>query len=109
VLEAGTLIADNSWNAGMVLGDPAPVEQAPPRAGMRGTLTRDGVVIGAGESADVLQIVGWLSDHLLTRGRLLEPGQWVLTGSVVRTEFAQPGQHYHLTIGALPPVEVTVE
>jgi len=109
VLEAGTLVADNSWNSGMVLGEPVAVEQAPQLAGMRGTLTRDGVAIGDGESADVLQIVGWLSDHLRTRGRRLEPGQWVLTGSVVRTEFALPGQHYRFTVGALPPVEVTVE
>ena len=109
VMEACTLIADNSWNAGMVLGDPVPVEAVSQLAGMAGTLTRDGAVIGTGENADALQIVGWLSDHLRTRGRRLEPGQWVLTGSVVRTEFARPGQRYHLAIGALPPVEVAVE
>ena len=108
VLEACTLIADNSWNAGVVLGGAIPVDEVPALAGMTGALTRDGVVIGTGETADALRIVGWLSDHLRTRGRRLEPGQWVLTGSVVRTEFARPGQHYALTLGALPPVEVTV-
>lgn len=108
VLEACTLVADNSWNAGMVLGEPVGMDAAPALAGLAGTLTRDGAPVGEGRSADVLQIVGWLADHLRRRGRRLEPGQWVLTGSVVRTEFASPGERYRLALAALPPVDATV-
>jgi 2-keto-4-pentenoate hydratase len=106
-LEACTLIADNSWNAGIVLGPAVPAIEISQLKDLSGILTRDGVTLVQGESPDALAIVGWLSDHLRTRGRTLESGQWVLTGSVVRTEFAAAKEHYRLTVGNLPSVGAT--
>ncbi|MDP9103606.1 MAG: fumarylacetoacetate hydrolase family protein [Pseudomonadota bacterium] len=108
ILEACTLIADNSWNAGIVLGAAAPAVTIGQLKDVTGTLVRNGGPLGKGENPDALAVVAWLSEHLRGRGRRLEPGQWVLTGSVVRTEFASPGEHYQLTVGELPPVELTV-
>ena len=42
------------------------------------------------------------------REKALEPGQWVMTGSVVTTKFARPGSRYRFELDALEPVEMTV-
>jgi 2-keto-4-pentenoate hydratase len=107
-LEACTLIADNSWNAGIVLGAGVPAKGIGQLKDLIGTLSRNGAHLGVGENSDALASVAWLADHLRTRGRHLEPGQWVLTGSVVRTEFASPSEHFRFELGGLPPVELGI-
>ena len=114
-LDACSLIADNSWNAGIVVGQVAPL-----RGGARsidigaldGVLRVDGQVAGRGNSADALThpfaIVQWLSEHLRSRGRHLRAGNLVMTGSVVATRFAKIGEHYHFELTGLPPAELRV-
>jgi 2-keto-4-pentenoate hydratase len=54
-----------------------------------------------------LNPVVWLANHLAARNLSLRPGDIVLTGSLARTRFVSPGEHYRLTIEQVGCVEVT--
>lgn len=103
------LAADNSWNAGLVL---APAVKPIDVSNLKGTLSIDGVEADSGSTRDVLghpyDAVAWLENHLRSRGRSLEAGQWVSTGSIAKIQFAEPGRRYRFEIEGLPPVEVNV-
>jgi 2-keto-4-pentenoate hydratase len=111
-LDAGSMIADNSWNGGIVLAEPVRVSEIPDFKGIRGVLTVNGVPVDSGLSEDVggdpLEIVAWLIRCLSDRGRRPEPGQWIMTGSVVPTKFPVLGDVCSLTFDGFPPVEMTV-
>ena len=111
-LSAATLVADNAWNAGLVTGPPAPAAGFGSLAGRRGVLARDGEVVDEGSSSDVLgdpaEALAWVVRHLGARGRALEPGHWVSTGSIVPTRFVTPGETWRFEVDGLAPVELTV-
>lgn len=111
-LSAASIVADNSWNAGLVLGQAVPGSECRGLAQRAGVLTRDGEKLDEGSSSDVLgdpwNAVLWLAGHLRERGRRLEPYQWVSTGSVVPTVFVSPGERYRFEVEGLPPVELEV-
>lgn len=112
-LDGQSLIADNSWNSAIVLGQPVPVSSFRTLRDMSGELKVNGTSLDRGSSSDVLgdplNALAWLAGHLARRGRGLEPEQWVLTGSIVATKFAKPGERYDYALGTLPAVSVTVE
>jgi len=111
-LDAVSLTADNSWNAGIVLGSPTPLSRYDSLLGLEGSLSCNGELIETGLSQDAggdpLNIVTWLASALAARGRSLQPGQWIMTGSIVRTQFPAPGDALHFQLGDLPPVEVRI-
>jgi len=111
-LDAASLIVDNSWNKGIVLGPPTAAAGILALTGRCGVLTRNGAALDRGNSEDVggdpLKIVAWLAAHLARRGRALLPGQWVLTGSIVTTKFPRRGETYHFSVDGLAPVEVRI-
>jgi 2-oxo-3-hexenedioate decarboxylase/2-keto-4-pentenoate hydratase len=95
-LGAPTLIADDFFGAGCVLGRPVldldPVELAATRAVMR----MDGVEVGSGVGTDILgeplHALVWLANNLARRGRKLYAGEFVLLGSLVQTQWVAAGQ-----------------
>lgn len=111
-LSAVTLVADNAWNAGLVTGPVRAAADIGALAGRRGVLTRDGEAVDEGSSSDVLgdpaNALAWVVGHLASRGRALEPGQWVSTGSIVPTKFVAPGQTWRFEVEGLEPVELTL-
>ncbi len=111
-LDAPSLIADNIWNMGMVLGPPSPAAGLGGLTGRQGVLTINGCVQATGMSQetgyDPLDIVAWLGAHLARRGQPLRPGQWVLTGSFVPTTFPKAGDRYRFAVDGLAPVEIAV-
>jgi 2-keto-4-pentenoate hydratase len=111
-LDAASMIADNSWNGGMVRGEPLPIDGFAELTGIRGVLQRDGEEVDAGMTEDVggnpLAIVAWVGNSLAKRGRSLEPGQWIMTGSVVPTRFANANEHYRFTLDGFAPVSLDV-
>ncbi len=108
-LDMPSLIADNSWNAGAVLSEISPL---PDLANLTGRLWINGEATDSGSTADVLghplASVQWLATHLARRGRALEAGQWVLTGSIVPTRFPKPGDSYRFEVEGLPPVAASI-
>ena len=111
-LEASSLVADNIWNMGMVLGPPTPMETYGPLLGRRGVVTVNGRLLDQGMSEDAggdpLIIIAWLGAHLARRGQPLRPGQWIMTGSFVPTRFPKPGDHHRFVVDGLEPVDVRI-
>lgn len=108
-LDWRAMAADNSWQAGLVL---APSIAPPDISNLTGVLEIDGDEVDRGSTADVLghpyDAIAWLAGHLAERGRVLEAGHWISTGSIASLRFAEPGRSYRFTIAGLPPVDVRV-
>lgn len=111
-LEAASLVADNIWNIGMVIGPPTPARDLGRLTGRRGVLSIDGAVCEEGMSDDVgcdpMALVAWLGAHLARRGQPLRPGQWIMTGSFVSTTFPKAGAHYRFAVDGLGAVEASI-
>jgi 2-keto-4-pentenoate hydratase len=109
-LDVLSLVADNSWNAGIVLSEFATawpdLENVPGRA------TKDGVAIGEGHGRDILghpfNSVAWLATQLASRGVGLKAGQVVMTGSVMKTVFPDAAASYRFDLQHIGFVEVQV-
>lgn len=108
-LDAASLVADNAWNAGVVLGPWQPVPRG--LADLEGTLSLEGQPVDRGRVGDALahpfDSVTWLAVELQRRGRRLPAGAIVMTGSIVRTQFPQPGQRWTYAVSGLGTVEVS--
>jgi 2-keto-4-pentenoate hydratase len=109
-LDALSLVADNAWNAGIVLGD---FRTAFPEPGnLAAEVALDGETIDRGNSRDALghpfAPVVWLAKHLASRGQALRRGDIVMTGSIVPTRFPKAGERYRLTLEGLGSVEVAL-
>lgn len=110
VLDAPSLIADNAWNAGVVLGPWVPVFEElggwPGELLLAGKRVDQGVV-GSGR-AHPLASVAWLAERMASEGRLLARGTFVMTGSIVRTRFPSAGEHWRFQVERLGGVELAV-
>ena len=110
-LDALSLIADNAWNAGIVLGDF--VEAWPDLPSIEGIASVDGKAIDRGFGRDVLghpfYAVAWLARHLAEQGGGLRTGDIVMTGSVVTTKFPDRPMAYRFDVNGLGLVDVTIE
>jgi 2-keto-4-pentenoate hydratase len=109
-LEARSLIADNSWNAGAVLGAFAPswdkLEDA------SGVVWVNGQEIDRGHGRDVLGHpfvpLTWLANHLAATGSALRAGDVVLTGSLITTRFPKEAGRYRYELTGIGTVELGV-
>jgi 2-keto-4-pentenoate hydratase len=110
-LDAFTLVADNSWNEGVVLASGRATSTAELGA-LEGTLWINDLLVDRGHSRDTLDnplaVVAWLASHLGRRGTGLMAGDFVMTGSVVPTRFARAGEGYRFELTGFPPVELRV-
>jgi 2-keto-4-pentenoate hydratase len=108
-LDALSLIADNSWNAGVVQGESAPPMDL---GALDGALYVNRQLVDSGNSRDALNhplaVVLWLSNHLRGYGSYLHAGDLVMTGSIVPTRFAAAGEHYCFELAGLAPAELWV-
>jgi len=110
-LGAPTLIADDFFAAGCVLGAPVARTHLADLRTMRGRALINGIEAGRGSGADVLghpgEALAWLANHLAIEGRGLHAGQIVLTGSLVKTVWLEPGDHVAVELQGLGRVEAT--
>jgi 2-keto-4-pentenoate hydratase len=107
-LDAFTLVAQNTWNGGVVLGSAA--------AGWQGLDLETAVTrcwindqpAGQGKTGDALghpfEAVAWLANLLNRRGRALARGMIVMTGSSITTKFPTPGDRIRFVIDGLGEV-----
>jgi 2-keto-4-pentenoate hydratase len=109
-LDVLAVVADNSWNGGIVLSEW--VTAWPDLESVLGKATKDGTAIGEGHGRDILghpfNSVAWLAAHLATRGESLQAGQIVMTGSVMKTIFPTEDATYGFSLDRLGDVSVTV-
>lgn len=88
-MPAPVLIADDFFNAGVVLREPVDDWRAVDLATVEGVMTIDGTEVGRGRGADILghplDALAWLADHRAAIGLPLKAGEFVMLGSVVKT------------------------
>lgn len=109
-LDVFSLVADNSWNSGIVLSEFA--ARWPDLESVLGRATKDGAAIGEGHGRDILghpfNSVAWLAAQLASRGVGLKAGQVVMTGSVMKTIFPTEDADYRFDLAPIGSVEVQV-
>ncbi len=98
--EATSLIVENCWNGGVVVGAPKIVPLAA-LVGIAGRLTTNGKVVGEGAAEDPGATLAWLANHLAERGRDLKAGMVVITGSVIATVSIASGERAVFTVDGL--------
>jgi 2-keto-4-pentenoate hydratase len=107
-----TLIADNAWNAGIVLGSPPQNGRHVDLAAVRGVMRVNGTVVGEGYGRDVMghpmEAFLWLVNMLAQQGKSLTQGMIVMTGSLVATRFVDPGDTVGLSVDGLGEVQLSV-
>lgn len=110
-LEVLSVIADNSWNAGIVLGAFAPAW--PDLAAIEGVVSLDGKPIDRGTGRDVLghpfHAVAWLAGHLAKAGAGLRAGDIVMTGNTVTTKFPDRPSAYRFELIGLGAVDLAID
>jgi len=108
-LGAPTLIADDFFAAGCVLGEAVPRITVPDLRKVVGRAMINGKEEGRGTGADVLghphNALAWLANHLAAEGRGLHAGQIVMTGSLVKTVWLKAGDVVVMELDGLGKVE----
>jgi 2-keto-4-pentenoate hydratase len=108
---APTLVADDFFAAGCVLGKAVPRTKAPDLLKVAGRAIVNGEEAGRGTGADVLghphNALAWLANHLAEEGKGLHAGQIVLTGSLVKTVWLNAGDSVKMELDGLGTVEAT--
>jgi 2-keto-4-pentenoate hydratase len=106
---APTLIADDFFAAGCVLGPAVARSGAPNLKTVAGRALLNGEEAGRGTGADVLghphNALAWLANHLAAEGKGLHAGQIVLTGSLVKTLWLKAGDKVRMELDGLGAVE----
>jgi 2-keto-4-pentenoate hydratase len=109
-LGAPTLVADDFFAAGCVLGKPVARSAAPDLLDVVGRAIINGVESGQGTGADVSghphNALAWLANRLPAEGKSLRAGQIVLTGSLVKTVWLKAGDSVTMELEGLGTVAV---
>lgn len=112
-LDTPTLIADDFFNAGAVLGPAVSDWRSLDLAGLEGHMAIDGVIKGEGVGAAILghpfEALAWLADARNTRGSPLRQGEIVLLGSIVQTAWIDPGAKVEILIEGLGTASLTFD
>jgi len=107
-LGAPTLVADDFFAAGCVLGEAVARNEAPDLLQVTGRAVINGKEVGRGTGADVLghphNALAWLANHLAEEGKGLHEGQIVLTGSLVKTVWLDAGDSVVMELDGLGTV-----
>jgi 2-keto-4-pentenoate hydratase len=100
-----SLIADNAWNAGIVVGVPQNVAAAMELNGVAGQLTINGKVTHTGLTDDPMGALAWVANLAVQRGRPLQAGMLVITGSIIATLPIKAGDHLVFELEGFGAVE----
>jgi 2-keto-4-pentenoate hydratase len=107
-----TLIADNAWNGGIVLGEPVTDWRGLDLAAIKGVLTMNGAVAGEGHGRDVLghpfEALTWLTNTVAAQGKGMRKGMVVMTGTMIATKFVKPGDKLSFAVEGLGAVSVDI-
>jgi 2-keto-4-pentenoate hydratase len=111
-LDAFTLIAQNTWNGGVVLGAPVTAWRG---IDLEASVTRcwiNDAPSGQGKTGDALghpfEAVAWLANLLNRHARQLTRDMIVMTGSSITTKFPAPGDRIRFAIDGLGEIALEV-
>ncbi len=109
---SSSLVADDFFNAGCVLGTPVAMDPLAMDA-LTGRLTINGELIGEGIGRDILghpmDALAWLAEFRAGRGQPLKVGEFVTLGSIVKTEWIEAGDTVVTEIDGLGTVTLTLD
>jgi 2-oxo-3-hexenedioate decarboxylase/2-keto-4-pentenoate hydratase len=104
-LDPLTLVADDFFHAGCVLGEPVPDWRKLDLPALAGRMTINGAEVGSGRGGDVLghplAALAWLANLCAAHDRPLRAGACVLLGSVVETRWLAPGDRVEIALQGL--------
>jgi len=110
-LDAPTLVADDFFGAGCVLGAPRSDWRDLDLAALEASMTINDTEAGRGVGAQVmghpLEALAWLANTLARRGAGLAAEDIVLTGSIVETRWLAAGDRVTIAIDGLGEVEAS--
>src|ERR1043166_3386253 len=106
---AFSIIADNCWNAGIVLGAPVAYHPARSLAGIPGRLTINDTRTHEGRTEDPLDTLAWIANLAAGQDRPLAAGMVVITGSVIPTLPMAPGDRFVFSLDGLGSTEVSAQ
>jgi 2-keto-4-pentenoate hydratase len=104
---AVSIIADNCWNAGIVVGAPVAYDPARSLAGLAGRLTINNSRTHEGRTEDPLDTLAWIANLAAAQDRPLAAGMVVITGSVIPTLPIAPGDRFVFTLDGLGTTALT--
>ena len=106
------VIADNTWNAGIVLGAEVTDVSQLELISSVGVMSINGHVIDHGTGGDVLghpfKALAWLANHMIEREKPLLRNMIIMTGSIVSTKFLKKGDQVKYDFDGLGPVYLSV-
>ena len=105
--KALTLIADNAWNGGIVIGPARPLPAGLDLDGIAGALKRNGEEIATGKTDDPLGALAWLANQAAECGRPMTAGMVVITGSVIPTVDVAAGERLDFSLEGIGSVSLT--
>ena len=104
-LDTPTLIADDFFDAGCVIGAPLRDWHSIDIPALVGRTSINGAEVGAGRASDVMghpfAALAWLANSLIARGQFLMRDEFVFTGSVVETRWINRGDQVTVEIDKL--------
>jgi 2-keto-4-pentenoate hydratase len=107
-----TLIADNAWNAGIVLGTGVSDWHALNLETIHGTVNINDKADDEGYGRDVLghplEALRWLVNTITEQGKDITAGMVVMTGTMIATKFVKPGDALTFSVDGLGDVSITV-
>ena len=108
-----SLIADDFFSAGCVVGSPVAIEDLRDLATLRGGFSIDGrrpedTGTGAEILGHPLSALAWLADHAARLGTPLREGQIITLGSVVKTIYPTGGERIEARFTKLPAAVVEI-
>lgn len=112
-VDTPTLVADDFFGAGCVLGEPRAAWRTLDLEGVAGTMALDGEGVGQGHGRDILGhplvALAWLANSRAARGLGLRAGEVVLLGSLVTTRWVARGTRVQIELEGLGRAEARFE
>ena len=105
--KALSLIADNAWNGGIVIGPGKALPAGSDLDGIRGVLKRNGKEELSGKTDDPLGALAWVVNLAADHGRPMTAGMVVITGSLVVTVDIAPGERLDFAIDGVGEASLT--
>ena len=105
--KALSLIADNAWNGGIVVGPATPLPAGLDLDGIGGTLRSNGKQAATGRTDDPLGALAWLANQAAECGRPIAAGMVVITGSVIPTVDIAPGERLDFALDGIGETSLT--
>ena len=104
-MDVATLIADDFFGAGCVLGDPVTAWRELDLASLSGSMSINGIEVGVGVGGDImghpLEALAWLANTAALHGMPLRAGEFVFLGSIVETKWLERGDLVDIEISGL--------